>query len=82
MSTVRTPENTAGYEARIAEYTTEHGMPMNRFERRSLARLLHKRQIRMWDEDLERIFMHSDLVPPAAFQHVERGTCRHCEVAA
>lgn len=68
----------AGYTARIAEYAAMNGIECDRFKRRKIAQMLFARGERMHDTDLERIFMHADVVPPAAFRHIERGYCHHC----
>ena len=60
-----------GYEARIRNYTTEHAITVSRSKIQRLALKLYKRQARMWDEDLERIFMHADPTPAEAIRNIE-----------
>ena len=60
-----------GYEARIRNYTAEHAITVSRSKIQRLALKLHKRQARMWDEDLERIFMHADPTPAEAIRNIE-----------
>lgn len=60
----------AGYITRIAEFTAERGIECNRFKRREIAQMLHARGVRMRDEDLERIFMHSDETPRLAIKNL------------
>jgi len=60
-----------GYEARIRTYTAEHAITVSRSKIQRLALKLHKRQARMWDEDLERIFMHADPTPREAIRNIE-----------
>lgn len=57
-----------GYENRIREYTAARSINVSRSKVQRLALKLHKRQARMWDEDLERIFMHSDPTPQSAIK--------------
>jgi len=67
------------YENRIAEYAAEHNHSTSRGQVKRLARTLHDRQARMWDEDLERVFMHPDPTPFAAFDsitHNDRAAAR------
>lgn len=67
------------YRNRIIQYADETGREVSKGKAMKLAIVLHRRGERMHDLDMERIFMHADIVPPSAFQHVERGYCRHCE---
>jgi hypothetical protein len=60
------------YEKRITEYAQQNLIRITRSKAQRLAMKLHKRQARMWDEDLERIFMHSDPTPKQAFRNLER----------
>lgn len=60
------------YEKRITEYTQANLIRITRSKAQRLAMKLHKRQARMWDEDLERIFMHSDPTPKQAIRNIER----------
>jgi hypothetical protein len=68
------PENisTTGYEKRIREYADTHGHDIGRSKVQRLALRLCKRQARMTDLDLERIFVHSDPTPKEAFRNIER----------
>ncbi|WXW93174.1 hypothetical protein SEA_BRAYBEAST_38 [Arthrobacter phage BrayBeast] len=68
------PENmtTTGYEKRITEYAAAHGHEIGRSKAQRLALKLCKRQARMTDLDLERIFVHSDPTPREAFRNIER----------
>lgn len=59
-----------GYRNRILEYADEHGHDISKGRAMKLAIQLHKRAARMQDEDLERIFMHTDPTPPAAFKRI------------
>lgn len=65
------PSQTA-YEKRITEYAQQNLIRISRSKAQRLAMKLHKRQARMWDEDLERIFMHSDPTPKQAIRNIER----------
>ena len=58
------------YENRIAEYVGERDLHVSRGQVKRLARTLHERQARMWDEDLERVFMHADPTPRDAFRSI------------
>lgn len=58
------------YENRIAEYVAERDLDASRGQVKRLARTLHERQARMWDEDLERVFNHPDPTPFAAFDSI------------
>jgi len=63
---------TTAYEKRITTYAAEHGHDISRSKAQRLALKLCKRQARMLDCDLERIFMHSDPVPKEAIRNIER----------
>jgi hypothetical protein len=62
---------TTGYEKRITEYAAVHGYEIGRSKAQRLALKLCKRQARMTDLDLERIFTHSDPTPKQAFRNIE-----------
>ena len=62
---------TTGYEKRIAEYATEHGHDISRSKVQRLANKLAKRQARMSDLDLERIFTHADPTPKQAIRNID-----------
>ena len=68
------PENmsTTGYEKCITAYAAEHGHEISRSKAQRMAHQLCKRQARMLNEDLERIFMHSDPTPKLAIRNIER----------
>lgn len=67
------PETTlTGYKRRIREYADEHHHFLTDSKVSRLATRLHKRQARMWDEDLERIFTHPDPTPAQAIRNIER----------
>ncbi|MBB5748588.1 hypothetical protein [Micrococcus sp. TA1] len=59
-----------GYRNRILEYADEHGHDISKGKAMKLAIVLHRRGERMHDENLERIFTHSDPTPPAAFKRI------------
>lgn len=61
-----------GYKKRIKEYVTEHDHEVTDSKISRLALSLMKRQARMLDEDLERIFTHSDPTPKKAIRNIER----------
>ena len=61
-----------GYKRRIREYATTHHEEIGDSKISRLATKLCKRQARMLDEDLERIFMHSDPVPKKAIRNIEK----------
>lgn len=61
-----------GYKRRIREYATEHHHDIGDSKISRLASKLAKRQARMLDEDLERIFTHADPVPREAIRNIER----------
>ena len=67
------PENmtATGYEKRITEYAAANGHEIGRSKAQRLAIKLCKRQARMTDLDLERIFAHSDPTPKLAFRNIE-----------
>jgi hypothetical protein len=60
-----------GYKRRIREYADSHAQEIGDSKISRLATKLCKRQARMLDEDLERIFMHSDPTPKKAFRNIE-----------
>lgn len=64
----------SGYKNRILEYASEHRHDISDPRAMKLAIKLHRRQARMLDEDLERIFMHSDPTPKQAILNIERRT--------
>lgn len=59
-----------GYKRRIREYATEHCQEIGDSKISRMATKLCKRQARMLDEDLERIFTHSDPTPKQAFKNI------------
>lgn len=61
-----------GYKRRIREYADTHSHDIGDSKISRLAVKLCKRQSRMLDEDLERIFMHSDPTPKKAIRNIER----------
>jgi len=60
-----------GYRDRILSYAAEHGHDIGSSKAMRLAVRLCKRQVRMTDLDLERIFTHSDPTPKKAFKNIE-----------
>ncbi|MBE0009578.1 MULTISPECIES: hypothetical protein [unclassified Arthrobacter] len=60
-----------GYKRRIREYATEHHHTIGDSKISRLASKLSKRQERMNDETLERIFTHSDPTPLQAILNIE-----------
>jgi len=60
-----------GYRDRILSYAAEHGHEVGASKAMRLAVKLCKRQARMTDLDLERIFTHSDPTPKKAFRNIE-----------
>ena len=62
---------TTGYEKRITEYAAEHGHEISRSKVQRLANKLAKRQARMSDLDLERIFTHADPTPKQAIRNID-----------
>lgn len=66
------PEITlTGYENRVKEYATSSGRLISKGTTKAIAKDLFKRQARMSDIDLERVFMHADVVPPKAFKNIQ-----------
>lgn len=63
-----------GYRDRILGYAADHGHEIGPSKAMRLAVKLCKRQSRMTNEDLERIFMHSDPTPKKAIRNIERST--------
>jgi len=61
-----------GYRDRILGYAADHGHEIGTSKAMRLAVKLCKRQARMTDLDLERIFVHSDPTPKQAFRNMER----------
>jgi hypothetical protein len=61
-----------GYENRIREFTADRFIPISDGKVKTLAHRLAKRQARMLDEDLERIFTHADPTPVEAIRNIER----------
>ena len=67
------PKNTATMiRDHILEYAAEHGHTIGKSKATRLAIGLHKRQARMTDLELERIFMHSDPTPREAIRNIEK----------
>lgn len=65
------PENLTGYERRIINYVAKQGLEVSRSKCKRIAHRLHKRQARMTDLELERIFTHSDPTPREVFRRLE-----------
>ena len=61
-----------GYRDRILTYAADHGHEIGTSKAMRLAVKLCKRQARMTDLELERIFVHSDPTPKQAFRNMER----------
>lgn len=61
-----------GYKQRIREYADANHHDISDSKASRLALRLYKRQARMWDEDLERVFMHADPTPAQAIKNIER----------
>lgn len=62
-----------GYRDRILTYAATHGHSIGTSKAMRLAVKLSKRQARMSDTDLERIFAHADPTPKQAIRNIERG---------
>ena len=60
-----------GYKNRILSYASANGHNISGPRAMKLAIQLCKRQARMTDLDLERIFTHSDPTPKKAFRNIE-----------
>ncbi|WP_333810752.1 hypothetical protein [Timonella senegalensis] len=60
------------YENRVKQYAKETGRSVSRGTMKGIAKDLHGRQARMSNLDLERVFMHADVVPPKAFKNIQR----------
>jgi len=60
-----------GYRDRILGYAADHGHEIGTSKAMRLAVKLCKRQARMTDLELERIFVHSDPTPKQAFRNIE-----------
>jgi len=59
-----------GYRDRILTYAADHGHEIGTSKAMRLAVKLCKRQARMTDLELERIFVHSDPTPKQAFRNI------------
>ena len=62
------------YENHIKQFKAERGLDISRGQIKTVAHAFYKRQMRMSDTDLERIFMHSDPTPRDAIHNIERQT--------
>ena len=60
-----------GYENRVLAFRDDRYPNIGKRTAKTIARMLYERQARMSNEDLERIFMHADIVPPAAFKRIK-----------
>jgi hypothetical protein len=60
-----------GYRDRILSYAADNGHEIGTSKAMRLAVKLCKRQARMTDTDLERIFTHSDPTPRQAIRNIE-----------
>jgi hypothetical protein len=61
----------SGYRDRILSYAADNGHEIGTSKAMRLAVKLCKRQARMTDLDLERIFTHSDPTPRDAIRNIE-----------
>lgn len=61
----------SGYRDRILSYAADNGHEIGTSKAMRLAVKLCKRQARMTDTDLERIFTHSDPTPRQAIRNIE-----------
>ncbi|MFD1845342.1 hypothetical protein [Arthrobacter flavus] len=62
---------TTGFEKFIVSYAAEHGRQISRSKAQRMAHQLCKRQARMNDETLERIFTHNDPTARQAIHNIE-----------
>lgn len=60
------------YENQIKQFKAERGLEISRGQIKTVAHTFHKRQARMSNLDLERIFMHSDPTPREAIDNIEK----------
>lgn len=60
------------YENQIKTFRKTRGIEVSRKQIKTVANAFYKRQIRMTDTDLERIFMHSDPTPREAIRNIEK----------
>ena len=59
------------YENKVLAYRDENHPHIGKRTAKTIARMLCERQARMLNEDLERIFTHSDPTPKKAFKNIE-----------
>lgn len=59
------------YENQIKQWKQDTGQDISRGQIKTVAHAFYKRQLRMSDLDLERIFMHSDPTPREAIRNIE-----------
>lgn len=59
------------YENRVLEYRDAEHPAVGKRTAKTIARMLHARQARMNDLDLERVFMHADPTPREAIRNIE-----------
>lgn len=64
------------YENRVLAYRDASHPHIGKRTAKTIARMLCERQARMLDEDLERIFTHSDPTPREAIKNIEREAAR------
>ena len=60
------------YENQIKQWKKKTGREISRGQIKTVAHAFYKRQLRMNDLDLERIFMHSDPTPRGAIRNIEK----------
>lgn len=59
-------------ENQIKRFKADRGLDISRGQIKTVAHAFYKRQLRMSDVDLERIFMHSDPTPREAIRNIEK----------
>lgn len=60
------------YENRVLAYRNDNYPNLGKRAAKTIAKMLHSRQARMNDLDLERIIMYSDPTPRDAIRNIER----------
>lgn len=60
-----------GYENRVLAFRDERYPHIGKRTAKTIARMLHERQARMTDLDLEKLFMHADPTPAEAIRNLE-----------
>lgn len=60
------------YENQIKKFKAKRGLEISRGQIKTVAHAFHKRQARMSNLALERIFMHSDPTPRDAIRNLEQ----------